>query len=309
MTTKNKKQMKSNPENSNPRQPKQPNPPPRKAVKRCRRPDQPTLRFTPYAWAKLHTFCHAGDTEIGGFGLSAPNDPLLVMDFLTVKQEVTCVSVEFDDEAVAKLFEDQVDTGNRPEQFARIWCHTHPGDSPHPSGTDEETFSRVFGGCDWAIMFILAKGGQTYARLRFRAGPGGDVEIPVFVDYAQPFPGTDHAAWEDEYDAHIHPEVVTHNTLLGADDSSYLTGGGYGAWADGSEWDHAWDGEDDTGGHSGGGEDLFDGLDLIPPFDPQDLEQDREQIELLMDEYGVSEIAELRAILQHENQALLEQCG
>ena len=35
----------------------------------------PTLRFTPDAWAKLLFFCHYGDTEIGGFGVSAADDP------------------------------------------------------------------------------------------------------------------------------------------------------------------------------------------------------------------------------------------
>lgn len=246
------------------------------------------LRFTPYAWAKLHYFCHRGDTEIGGFGLSHPDDPLLVIDFLTLKQEVTCVSVEFDDEAVAELFEDQVDAGRRPEQFARLWCHTHPGDSPHPSATDEETFERVFRGCDWAVMFILAKGGQTYARLRFRAGPGGDMKLPVAVDYAEAFPGTDHDAWELTYDAHIHAESLNGKPLFGATGQEVLDAG-FNAWAD-----------DDN---------PFDTLDLAAPQDPQDLEQDREQIELLMDEYGCADIAELRALMLHENQALLDTVG
>ena len=40
--------------------------------------------------------------------------------------------------------------------------------------TDEETFARVFGRTDWAVMFILARQGQSYARLRFHVGPGGD---------------------------------------------------------------------------------------------------------------------------------------
>src|SRR5947209_14095353 len=43
------------------------------------------------------------------------------------------------------------------EQFARLFMHTHPGNSPQPSATDEETFARVFGRCDWAVMFILAR--------------------------------------------------------------------------------------------------------------------------------------------------------
>ena len=72
---------------------------------------------------------------------------------------------------------------------------------------DEETFGRVFNSCDWAIMAILARGGQTYARLRFNAGPGGPLLIPVQVDYEVPFAGSDHDAWAEEYVAHIFPET------------------------------------------------------------------------------------------------------
>lgn len=166
----------------------------------------PTLRFTPTAWAKLFYFCHRGHTEIGGFGLASADDLLLIEDFLTVRQQVSGVTVEFDDGAVADLFEHQVEQGRRPERFARIWCHTHPGDSPVPSSVDEATFARAFGSCDWAIMFILARGGKTYARLRFNAGPGGELLIPVGVDYSLPFPAADHAAWEAEYQVNICPE-------------------------------------------------------------------------------------------------------
>ena len=153
------------------------------------RPRNPTLRFTPTAWAKLEFFCHRGDTEIGGFGVSPANDPLLIEDFITVHQRVSAVTVAFDDTAVADFYDQQVDLGRQPHQFSRIWCHTHPGDSPNPSSTDEDTFARVFGGCDWAVMFILAKGGKTYARLRFNVGPGGHLLIPVEVDFAAPFHG------------------------------------------------------------------------------------------------------------------------
>ncbi len=185
------------------------------------RPEQkreaiPTLRFTPTAWAKVIYFCHRGSTEIGGFGLTRPDDPLLVEDFLTVRQSVSGASVEFDDAAVADLFEHQVDVGHRPEQFARLWCHTHPGDSPTPSMIDEETFERVFGRCNWAVMFILARGGRTYARLRFSYGPGGDVFIPVAVDYRLPFPAADHAAWEAEYQANVHSETAVWERLTTA---------------------------------------------------------------------------------------------
>ncbi|GJM24709.1 MAG: hypothetical protein DHS20C16_11240 [Phycisphaerae bacterium] len=186
--------------------------------------ETPALRFSPVAWAKLEFQCHSGDSEIGGFGISSRDDLLLVEDFVTVKQRTTAVSVKFDDAAVAEFFEDQVDAGRTPEQFARIWLHTHPGDCPNPSATDEETFARVFGNCDWAIMCILAHGGQTYCRLRFNSGPGGSMDIPVAVDFSTPFTASDHIAWQREYEQSVYIEpLVTRNRLLTGSDDWELT--------------------------------------------------------------------------------------
>lgn len=167
-------------------------------------PAGPVLRFSPTAWAKLLFFCHYGKTEIGGFGITYPDDLLYIHDCQTVKQAVTGASVAFDDGAVADFFDQQVDAERRPEQFARIWLHTHPGDSASPSSTDEETFHRVFGACQWAIMFILARGGKTVARLRFNTGPGGQIALPVEIDYRRPFVGSDIESWNAEYKANIH---------------------------------------------------------------------------------------------------------
>jgi hypothetical protein len=163
----------------------------------------PTLRFTPTAWAKLVYLRDFGQTEIGGFAISAKDDPLRVEDVRLVRQCCTPFSVQFDDEAVADFFDAQVDQGRKPEQFGRVWAHTHPGDCPMPSGTDEETFARCFGRCDWAVMFILAKEGKTYARLRFNVGPGGSIVIPVAVDFKRGFVGSDHEAWTDEYCSNV----------------------------------------------------------------------------------------------------------
>ena len=167
------------------------------------RPEQPVLCFSPTAWAKLLFFRDKGETEIAGFGISALDDLLYVEEFATIKQEVTIASFAFEDTAVADFFDQQVDAGRKPEQFARVWLHSHPGDSPQPSSTDEETFQRVFGRCDWAVMLILARGGRTYARLRFNVGPGGEVVMPVQLDFSQPFGPSDHQAWEAEYQANI----------------------------------------------------------------------------------------------------------
>ncbi len=168
-------------------------------------PVRPVLRFSPTAWAKLLYFRDQSPDEVGGFGITDPDDLLFVKDFVTVRQEVTCVSVRFDDQAVGEFFDRQVDLGRKPEEFARVWLHTHPGDSPEPSSVDEETFRRVFGGCQWSVMFILAQDNSTYARLSFHVGPGGQVLIPAGVDYSEEFGPSDHEAWDAEYAAHVRP--------------------------------------------------------------------------------------------------------
>ncbi len=52
-------------------------------------------------------------------------------------------------------------------------------------------------------MFILAKGGETYARMRFNVGPGGQAMLPVQVDCSTDFPASNHHAWEEEYLQHV----------------------------------------------------------------------------------------------------------
>ena len=52
-----------------------PNPP------KCRQPQSPhekatCLTFSPLAWLNLMLFLHAGDTEVGGFGVSSEEDLL-----------------------------------------------------------------------------------------------------------------------------------------------------------------------------------------------------------------------------------------
>lgn len=161
------------------------------------------MRFSPTAWAKLLYFRDKKENEIGGFGITESSDLLYVSSFVTVKQKVSAVSVSFDDEAVANFFDDQVDLGKKPEQFARIWIHCHPGDSPEPSIIDEETFERVFGGCQWAVMFVVGQRNQIYARLSFNVGPGGQILIPVQVDYSRDFGPSDHDGWDAEYSANV----------------------------------------------------------------------------------------------------------
>jgi hypothetical protein len=161
------------------------------------------LRFSPTAWAKLLYLRDVGETEIGGFGISAADDLLFVEDVRLVGQTSDWASVSFDDESVADYFDAEVDAGRRPEQFFRLFLHTHPANSPQPSPTDEATFARVFGRTEWAVMFILARGGKSYARLRYNMGPGIDAELPVEVDYSRPFASSDESRWQEEYFAKV----------------------------------------------------------------------------------------------------------
>jgi hypothetical protein len=176
---------------------------PKKSILLPKKRSRLALRFNPAAWAKLAYFRDKTDNEVGGFAITNVDDLLNVQEFITVKQEVTSISVKFDDIAVADFFETQVDLGRKPEQFARIWLHTHPGDMSEPSGQDETTFGRVFGKCNWALMFILAENNRTYAKLSFNVGPKGEILIPVEVDYSQAFGPSDHKLWDEEYQANV----------------------------------------------------------------------------------------------------------
>lgn len=178
---------------------------------------KPVLRFSPRAWAKLLFMRDMTDNEVGGFGITEADDSLFVVDFAVVKQKVTCVSVAFDDNAVGDFFEDQVTAGRKPEQFARIWLHTHPCDSPSPSSTDESTFARVFGSCDWSVMAIVAQDNSTFARLRFNTGPGGEIKIPVCIDYSCEFDGSDFEKWQALYLANVIEENVFNFTKKAAE--------------------------------------------------------------------------------------------
>ena len=164
------------------------------------------LLISPTAYSKMLYMLGAGNTEVGGFGIiTDPEDQFYIGDFQTVKQVCTAASVKFDDEAVADFVEDQIDLKREPWQVMRVWMHTHPGFSPTPSGTDEETFERAFGDPDWAIMLIISKDRKYYARLRMTLKSGSNVEVPVEmrIDYTRDFQAADSAAWRKEYNANI----------------------------------------------------------------------------------------------------------
>ena len=97
--------------------------------KRAEQTRRLALRFSPTAWAKLLYFRDKSDSEIGGFGITCPDDLLCVTEFITVKQQVTAISVKFDDEAVADFFDvwdfgTKWYSGNTEYSFGRC-CNQH----------------------------------------------------------------------------------------------------------------------------------------------------------------------------------------
>ena len=188
------------------------------------------LRFSPGAWAKLLYMLHAGHTEVAGFAVSDPDDLMLIVDFQTVKAECSAAYVEFDDDALADYSLSGVEQGMRPEQYFRIWIHTHPGSSPNPSSTDETTFRECLGPMDWAIMFIVDRSHNCYCRLRFNAGPGYSTEIGVCVDWSCHAPTGTVEEWEEEYQRNCIKKVYSNYTSpVGAGAGAGVRSGfGYG---------------------------------------------------------------------------------
>jgi hypothetical protein len=74
----------------------------------------------------------------------------------------------------------------------------------------------VFGSSEWALMFILAKGGQTYSRLRFNVGPGGEQLLKTEIDFGCLFGGSDLGDWTQEYEANASVAPLDRKQKIGS---------------------------------------------------------------------------------------------
>ena len=169
----------------------------------------PILYFTPDTWAKLIYLRDIGETEIGGFGITSTKNRFLITDFALVKQKSSAVTCYFDDNGVGQHFDKYDDKGLQPWQYGRIWIHTHPGSSPSPSTTDEQTFKRWFEDTDYSIMFILARGGDCYCRLKSKNNSLIlEQQIEVLIDYDVEFGATNRKEWKKEYKELVSQNIV-----------------------------------------------------------------------------------------------------
>ncbi len=53
------------------------------------------------------------------------------------------------------------------------------------------------------MLLVVAQDNKTYAKLSFNVGPGGQVLIPVGIDYSQDFGASNQELWNTEYTANI----------------------------------------------------------------------------------------------------------
>jgi hypothetical protein len=156
------------------------------------------ITLTEYAFAKLRWFrlnCNENVVcdykaqvptflEVSLMGVSASEEDLAhIVDFRCVPQDVTAGLTEPTDEGMAAYFEGMVmDEDISAMRCGRFWAHTHPGTSPTPSSTDNETFSKWFKESDYGVMYILADGDDS-CRVKHGTKYFGvqTEEMPVYV--------------------------------------------------------------------------------------------------------------------------------
>ena len=175
-----------------------------------------TLKFTAYAYAKLLYMRDVGSTEVAGYGITSTEDPLLVTDFVLIKQKCTGVTFDLDPEDGAEHMERMMDAGLMPWMYSNILVHSHPGNSPSPSGTDETNFKKAFSHPDWAIMLIIAKDNSMYCRLKLNTGPGVEKLLKIQVDFSQDFQASDRKTWKIEYELKVTEEITQVKKMVGA---------------------------------------------------------------------------------------------
>jgi hypothetical protein len=194
------------------------------------------LTFSPLAWAKIrYLMAKAGKLEISGFGVSSDTDPLMVVDFYTVKQECSGMETEMDDTDLAVYMTNMAKAGIPPCRCMRIWIHSHPfaDDKPNPSGTDLKTLVEKTGAdSDWAVMVIMGQSAPL-VRLQMRNELIGNEPIVVELDYGIAWdmiaPAEVVKGWDAEFDRNIKEANETALVVFDSEEGGWVhKGHGYG---------------------------------------------------------------------------------
>lgn len=110
--------------------------------------------------------------EVTMFGITKKDNPLHVIDFELVKQEVNATSSDCCPKYMAEFVEAKAIEGIAPINCERVWCHTHPmtGEgSANPSGKDMATWKDPDNQYkNFLVMMILSRSGQMTCKLIIR---------------------------------------------------------------------------------------------------------------------------------------------
>ena len=173
------------------------------------------LRFSGLAYARINAFAGLADGEVSMFGISKRDNPLYVEDIKLIKHKASAAEVDLDDDGIADYLEDNLDEGIEPCECFRIWIHTHPGFGTNPSGCDRDTFVRVWGDSDWAVMAIFDPKENTWSVHLATNTPFGR----TITDYCRVVYETQltysELTWKDEFDKFVdQKEAFSYGTSL-----------------------------------------------------------------------------------------------
>lgn len=129
---------------------------------------KPTLLINSGAWWKLSWLARTSKTEVSGIGILGSWPQMRMTDFQLVGQLATPGTTRFTHDGWFDHQEKYGDAKIDVNVYSRVWVHTHPGESATPSGVDRKTWETQFGLFPWAIMLIVARGGQWHCEIRVK---------------------------------------------------------------------------------------------------------------------------------------------
>ena len=159
---------------------------------------------------KLNDWKDMGNTEVTGFFISEPSDPLTIIDAKLIKATCNPIHVDIDPNDMLTFYRKMFEQGIYTNQL-NIWWHTHPKMSPTPSCTDYETFDELNNDRNVGIMFILADDFNYHAEITVKDPISGiscseNLQMKIFSH-----PNTKHEDYETikkEYEQNVIKEIT-----------------------------------------------------------------------------------------------------
>jgi hypothetical protein len=144
------------------------------------------------AYVQLRAFFDLTNIEVSALGTVRRDEFTFYVDrFFLIKQEGHAGGTDLDQDAMAELVTDLVNSGRNDEATSlHCWFHSHNNMGTFWSGQDEEAISNV--GADFMVAIVAGKGFELKARIDFRQPlPVSVDDVPVIYDVAAA------AKWED----------------------------------------------------------------------------------------------------------------